>query len=335
MRSFGILLIAIGVAYLFIAFNMDVSVSTSSTYIPGYGSVGGGDVANLDLMARRQNHLIVAALITLIGVLLATFGGTAATAEADRSPLKAAVVTPFEGQRDLSSDPYRLWLAKTYAIVRNDVFDRFVIQDQTFASLDEALAHAHTHEQQKIDATAAEAERKREQAEERLEAATIQREFEDAEWAKLKPKLIIGVILLVVAIALAFFLLRETPEERKVRLAKEEAERIELVASFEKRFDIGLPKDAKNLKITENAADQSYLCNGASDGTLLTFSTGLTKEGTKDHLAKSLGAGSPEYGGSVPNNFDWKWTKKSRRVDLSMLSERQPIEVDLCITGAS
>jgi hypothetical protein len=57
MRGFGYFFIFVGIAYLIFAFNMDVSVSTSSTYIPGLGSVGGGEVANLDLMARRQNHL--------------------------------------------------------------------------------------------------------------------------------------------------------------------------------------------------------------------------------------------------------------------------------------
>ncbi|MFM5906220.1 MAG: hypothetical protein ACKOPO_01305, partial [Novosphingobium sp.] len=65
MKIFGYILIVIGAAYLILAFNMDVAISTPSTYVPGYGDVGGGAVANLDLMARRQNHLMVAGLITL------------------------------------------------------------------------------------------------------------------------------------------------------------------------------------------------------------------------------------------------------------------------------
>jgi hypothetical protein len=43
------------------------------------------------------------------------------------SPVRRA----FEGERYLSQDAYRLWLADEYQIKRNDVFDRFVMGDAT------------------------------------------------------------------------------------------------------------------------------------------------------------------------------------------------------------
>ncbi|MGH6785751.1 MAG: hypothetical protein ACREBO_02885 [Novosphingobium sp.] len=333
MRGFGLGLIAIGVVYLLIAFNMDVSVATSATYIPGYGSVGGGDVANLDLMARRQNHLIVAALITLIGVMLAIFGGRTASGEA-AGPMSATNRDPvFSGERDLASDPYRLWLAKSYAVSRNDVFDRFVMGDATFSTLDEALANAHAQEQQKIEAAEAAAELNRIAQEERREAVRIETERADAEFARLWPKLIVGTVLAVVAIILIILMTRETPEERTARLAKEETNRVELLASVEERFAVALPPDAKNLILNDKVSDQGYLCSDAKDGTLITFSTDLTKEDLKDHLTKSLGRGSSEYESLLPDNFDWKWDRERKHYELSMFSEGLPTEAKLCVTA--
>lgn len=63
MRFAGIVLIAVGILYGVIAFNMDVSV--------GYRNI-----ANLDAMETRQNHLMVACVITLIGVILYVFGNS-------------------------------------------------------------------------------------------------------------------------------------------------------------------------------------------------------------------------------------------------------------------
>ncbi|MGX7925646.1 hypothetical protein ACWPMX_03630 [Tsuneonella sp. HG094] len=145
MKSFGVLVTIAGVIYLIIAFNMDVSVSTVGTYVPGYGQIGGGDVANLDLMARRQNHVIIAGLLTLVGVLLMIFGKDGSEAQSvDASGPKPP--PHFTGRRDLTQDPYRLWLAETYGIKRSDVFNRFVVGQQTFETLDDALAFAHSEE---------------------------------------------------------------------------------------------------------------------------------------------------------------------------------------------
>lgn len=331
MRAFGFVLIAIGVAYLLYAFNMDVSVSTPSTYVPGYGSVGGGNVANLDLMSRRQNHLIVAALITLIGVMLAVFGQQSATPAGTADSTAAASVSPFVGLRDLKSDAYRLWLAKTYVIVRNDVFDKFVMADDTFSDLDKALAKAHAIELEKIANVEAQAERQRLAFEERVATAKAEMERADKQWARNKPRVIVGGVLAIMAITLLIYFQMETPEQRTARLAREKAAQIELVNSVEKRFLVRLPSDASQIQVKEKADDMSFLCDGNKDGTILTFMTGMNRETVRDSLVNALGKGSQKYV-SLPDNFDWVWDKKQHHYELSMFSESPPTEVNLCMT---
>jgi hypothetical protein len=153
MRGWGVFIATGGVIYLFIAFNMGVSVTVPTTYVPGYGSVGGDEVANLDLMARRQNHLIVAAVITLVGALMAILGNSRKThTEGAVSKPQLPAKQSFTGERDLTNDGYRLWLARTYSIERNQVFDCFILDEQTFETLDKALLYAHNLETEKARA---------------------------------------------------------------------------------------------------------------------------------------------------------------------------------------
>lgn len=332
MRIFGFWLIGIGIIYLLIAFNMDVSVSAPSTYVPGYGSIGGGDVANLDLMARRQNHLIVAALITLIGALMAIFGkdGTEERATAN-SMSQAQTEEDFDGDPDISSDAYRLWLAKHYRIERNDVFDRFVLGEQTFDTLKDALTHAHTTEMQKIADKKAEEERIEAEVAANKEAVRLAKEEADAAFRDSMPKMVVGGIIALALAAAAYFILKETPEERAAREAKEKAEKVELFQSVETKFGVSLPEDASAITITENAADYDFLCNSAKTGTLLKFRTALTEEQIQSLLAKKLGKGESEYGGYLPDEFDWTWQKNKVRYELSMLGDGSPTDVNLCM----
>lgn len=334
MRAFGFVLISVGVAYLLYAFNMNVSVSTPSTYVPGYGSVGGGNVANLDLMARRQNHLIVAALITIIGVILSLFGsreeqiGSAAPIPSEDR------IEPFTGDRDLSSDAYRMWLAKAYAVSRNDVFERFVMGESTFASLDEALAAAHVQEQAKIEEGEVVAEKIRLQHEERQEATRIEAERADAEWKKFRPKLICGVVLATITLYAVIFLSQETMGQREARLAKVRAAQIELIKTTEAKFGVSLPQDATKIVVSNDISDWDFICSGAKIGSLLKFSTGSTKEQVKNDFAKSLGQGHSKYE-VLPENFDWNWEKKGQHYELTMFSEMLPTEASLCMTASS
>lgn len=64
MRIAGFALLVIGILWLIGAYTMDVSVPT----------ISGNRVNNIGLISDRQNNLLLAGLITLIGVLLSALG---------------------------------------------------------------------------------------------------------------------------------------------------------------------------------------------------------------------------------------------------------------------
>jgi len=64
MRTIGFLLLAIGAIWLLIAFNMDTSVAT------GYGE----RVNNIGLIASKQNHMLIASVMSLSAILMIIFG---------------------------------------------------------------------------------------------------------------------------------------------------------------------------------------------------------------------------------------------------------------------
>lgn len=331
MKSWGYGLVTVGIVYLIYAFNMDVSVTTAGTYVPGYGNIGGGQVANLDLMARRQNHIIVASLVTAIGAAMAIFGKDESGEEdASASPTNRPVIpSEFDGQRQLSNDKYRLWLAKHYDIQRNDVFDRFVFDDRTFETLDTALAEAHALEEQKrSDAAAAELERL-ENAEQEREDQRIRQEEAEAEWQENKPKVVVGLLLgLAVVVALVFFA-RETPEEREARLVQERSEREAMAA----QFSIRLPDDA-TLVDAGPIGDREYLCDEITEGSLLEFETELTEKELKDFLAESLGKGHSVYDGLVDDNYNWAWENAGVKYSVFMIELGGKTSVNFCMDQA-
>jgi hypothetical protein len=56
---------------------------------------------------------------------------------------------PPRTERDLESDAYKLWLGKTYAIKKNELFEKYEFDDKLFETLDEALVDAHQREVEK------------------------------------------------------------------------------------------------------------------------------------------------------------------------------------------
>lgn len=337
MKTWGWAIAAAGVVYLIIALNMDVSVSTSSTYVPGYGSIGGGDVANLDLMARRQNHVIVASLVTLIGVLMGIFGKSVSDVSGGTSVAPPSAGVEFEGERDLSSDGYRLWLANKYGIARNDVFDRFVMGEQTFENLDDALLSAHASEQEKRRlAEEARAAKEARAAERQAENEAIAAEAA-AEWERTKPKMIAGFIIFAVVVTGAFLLLKETPEEREARLAKEAAEESARLTKIEDDFNVVLPESARNA-VAREVDDYGFLCSDkASETTLLEFKTDSTAEEIRDGFSKSLGEGQPEFAYSNDAG-NWKWEDDGTEWTLTIFGPevgREQNDVNLCMWKAA
>jgi hypothetical protein len=186
MKEWGYIIVFAGVCYLFYAFNMDVSYN-------------GAGVVNLDLIARRQNHLIVACLATFLGAMMAIFGGRSSAENVSAptaSPKRADI---FEGERLLSNDAYRLWLADAYSIERNEVFEKFVMGDTTFETLEEALRCADDIDTKKTQ-IAMEADKQRELEDaQRQEEWSSAREEADAKWEAEKPKFY-AVLLIVILI---------------------------------------------------------------------------------------------------------------------------------------
>lgn len=192
MRVWGVWLIVIGAIWLVIAFNMDTSVA--------YGGLYGAQsrVENIGLIAQRQNHLMVASLITLIGTLMTIFGGgrTGERASSTEVPNFQVTDTP-PCERDLSLDTYRLWLAAKYDIKKNEVFDSFICDDQIFKALEDALKHAHDKEEDLLAEIEAKLIAKKEEEIRRSAALKIELDRHDANGKKF------GVILIIVFIIFA------------------------------------------------------------------------------------------------------------------------------------
>ncbi|KER01508.1 zinc ribbon domain-containing protein [Photorhabdus temperata] len=85
MKGLGCFLLAIGLVWIFIAFNMDVSVAT------GYGD----RVNNIGLIASRQNHILLGAFISFCGLMMVIFGGRNQQTEGDvKCPYCAEIIRP-------------------------------------------------------------------------------------------------------------------------------------------------------------------------------------------------------------------------------------------------
>ena len=180
MKVLGYWIVAIGAIYLIWAFNMDVSGNEAF----------GRAIANIDRMETRQNHIIVACVVVVIGVGFSIAGHVQGGAS---SPPGNKSLSRFQGERDLSHDSYRLFLARKHRIERNDLFDRFVTHERTFETLDEALAFVHQLESEPSQS----ARRKPEE----IDAANAQVKAEsDKEFSRVLPWFIGAATLIAIFI---------------------------------------------------------------------------------------------------------------------------------------
>lgn len=318
MRPFGWAIAIAGLIYMVIAFNMDVSVSTQSTYIPGYGSFGGGEVANFDLMAKRQNHLIVAGVITLIGSLMVILGEAANAPSQSASNTGTSNRPIFEGERNISQDPYRLWLADEYEIKRNVIFDRFVIGDMTFDNLDAALLHAHDLEVKK-EAEIAEKEREKEEL--RIKSDLVIKESEE-QWQRDKPKFIGFIILTVIALSIIGHFLIEKANKDAERLLAVKKSQLE---AFKKKHGFDLPV-ANVARIGPIGPYDAFLCAEKKDGTLIEFAPETLASQLLPALDAALGDHQTKY--EYQGSGEWSWAKANTKFILIAVSH----SVTLCIT---
>lgn len=148
MRVWGICLVILGAIWIVISFNMETSVQ-------GYGI---NRIENIGLIAERQNHLLVASLITLIGSLMTIFGSK--MNDSIGIPVSAPEATSLTTtpspanrarpeNRSLKNVQYRLWLVSEYGIERNDILGEFICNDESFKTIDAALKFADEAEKSK------------------------------------------------------------------------------------------------------------------------------------------------------------------------------------------
>ncbi|PZU70165.1 MAG: hypothetical protein DI554_00505 [Sphingobium sp.] len=141
MRQLGVLLTIGGLVWLVIAFNMDTSLA-----VPGGSLIGMERVNNLGLMAERQNNLMLASLTTIVGVLIMLFAKETDATDLTTPSAPRSQYHPWVGKRDLTDDAYRIWLGDNYRITRNELFQKFVMANKTYDTLDAALLAAHEAE---------------------------------------------------------------------------------------------------------------------------------------------------------------------------------------------
>lgn len=75
MKSYGIILICLGVLWLLFAFNMATSVSTKAQNFGGI-SIPSMSVNNLEKMDEGRNHLMLLSLFIIVGAILLIGGRT-------------------------------------------------------------------------------------------------------------------------------------------------------------------------------------------------------------------------------------------------------------------
>jgi hypothetical protein len=100
MKSFGILILLAGLALSVFALNMKVNVDVASRDF-GYGvRTPAMSVANMDLMEQRQNLLIFAGVLSVVGAILTGFASMQPAAPA-RAPV---VLKEGEGLLDFLNE---------------------------------------------------------------------------------------------------------------------------------------------------------------------------------------------------------------------------------------
>ncbi len=135
MRAYGILLIiAGGILALWAMFVFDTSVPASS----------GVRVNNLGLMADRQNLIISGWGILIAGLLMYLFGAKNQSESEQMQAIRPPQITfrtkPWLGVRDLKDDAYQIYLLKKYRIEKNEVLGKYVANNRSFISLEDALS---------------------------------------------------------------------------------------------------------------------------------------------------------------------------------------------------
>lgn len=274
MRVWGVWLIFVGVIWLVIAFNMDTSVVSYS------GMYGADRVENIGLIARRQNHLMVASLITLIGTLMTIFGGgrTGERASSTEVPNFQVTDTP-PCERDLSLDTYRLWLAAKYDIKKNEVFDSFICDDQIFKALEDALKHAHDKEEDLLAEIEAKLIAKKEEEIRRSAALKIELDRQDANGKKF------AIILVIIPIILSVVFMYHGFKKQKENTSSKE-EKFSAYKDISRNWQFNKPADWEILSVVnvqDSYNENSKWCKYKA-GALVKFKSPISLDSERENI---------------------------------------------------
>ena len=133
MKIAGIIILVIGLFVSVVALSMDVSVGVPAQDF-GYGlTTPSMRVANANLMAQRQNLLIFAGILSVVGAILTGFG-----AMAPNVPPPVPVATPAEGTTPTAPED----LSYDHEITYRD--GMYIVGEYHFDTISEARLHAES-----------------------------------------------------------------------------------------------------------------------------------------------------------------------------------------------
>jgi hypothetical protein len=300
-----------------------------------FGGVGVAIASNKNVDGLAG--FLLGAFLGPIGLIIVALlnPSTAATSSAADAVKPEKGIDEFVGERSFTSDAYRLWLADRYQIKRNDVFERFVIKDQTFDTLDAALARAYDLEAARIESVRLDKERLIAERAASLEASRIaaERAAESAaaDWEKNKPKIVLGSIISV-AILIAFgVLVYKKGLEIDTQSTNAAAE---LRAKIEREFGVKVPENAERVELeVVEGDDATTWCEGAINGKMVSFSSNSSPKEIAGSFTKQLGSGEPKYGSLFvkEENFSTIWKTKNASYVLSIIEFQPNNSVYLCV----
>lgn len=104
--------------------------------------VAGGFSAYVAEQKNRSglNWFILGAAFSVLA-LIALIAIPKLEKESNRSQIKREDITQFKGDPDVRSEAYQLYLTKKFNIEKNTVLEKYVVADQLFNTLEDALKH--------------------------------------------------------------------------------------------------------------------------------------------------------------------------------------------------
>ena len=139
MKKISIVMLILGSLWALAAFNFDTTVTTGR----------GSRVHNIGLMEERRTHLTLSSLVIVVGAILFAFSKSKQLPI--HVPIEKVVVTDIRnrkyiGIRNIKLGKYQLFLTEKYAILKNETLEKYVIEDNVFDTLDDALKYADNKE---------------------------------------------------------------------------------------------------------------------------------------------------------------------------------------------